>query len=110
MLDPNWTPEAGYSHAMNLMHKRRLDISGDKKAKYGCIVQFTNGIQKHFVAYSVTDAIKDAADYADENHTKISVISTPETIYRDIKEDRVFPPEARMLARVNRKDLYDGPS
>jgi len=72
----------------------------------GKIVVFSNGETLHFAGKSALD---DALAYADEHETKVCVISTPETILRDLEGSR-----ARALAEIGAKypktdAAYDAP-
>ena len=98
---------------------KRLIMSGDERKRLGVIVQFENGISKQFTG---GDTTRQAAAFADQYETKISVISSPDTIYRDMQgtrrpivqtkrqiQDTMFLPELRTLSSIGRKDLFTSP-
>jgi len=130
MLDPTWTKQKGYGHAIEIlskidkdeMSKRRtakgiteLVMSGDEKKKYGCIVTFSDGTSKHFIGEKY---LQQMADFADQLEVKVSTISTPATIFRDLQgtrkpfeskhrqlRDIIHTPESAMVAQIKRQDL-----
>lgn len=92
-----------------------LIMSGDEKKEHGCIVVFSDGTIKHFCGEGYLQAI---ADFADQLEVKISVISTPSSIYRDMQgtrkaftnakeslRDITYFPEPALLAQIKRHDL-----
>lgn len=94
-----------------------LIMSGDEKKKHGCIATFSDGTTKHFPGKNY---LQQVADFADQLEVKVSVISTPVTIYRDMQgtrksfelpreqmRDIIHTPESAMLAQIRRADLLD---
>lgn len=94
----------------------RLQISGEERQDYGCIVNFSDGDCRWFPG---RDGAREAAEYADRSDLKITTISTPETIYRDLqgprstqdpgaswkKRDAIYFPESNILGLIGRRDL-----
>lgn len=81
--------------------RRHRDVDG-----YGLIVDFSDGIVAHFPG---KDALAQAIAYADARGTKVCVISSPESIERDLQGARKRQtPEYRGLLRAGRLDLLAG--
>ena len=91
---------------------KKLQHTGDA----GLVADFSDGSARWFPG---PDCLRDCASWADDHGLRITVISTPATIYRDLQGSRadaaerngsqvVYVPELRMLAAIGRTDLYDG--
>jgi hypothetical protein len=78
----------------------------------GCIavLRGSEGLSaRHFPADDPLDAVRDVAAYCDATGSTVVVISTPRTIYTDLRGrgKRTARPETSMLRHIGRTDLAE---